>query len=112
MLIRDFHYLEQNGYHFPDTPMGSTRRYAIDFNCWFQSELITAPVTVEWKCVNHLSWVDDTFFSSEEVDTTSNLAIVTITPPCRGTYRVECIITAESNGMELVKVVPMSLKIY
>jgi hypothetical protein len=88
MSIKDFHYQEIDGDHFPDATLGSNLYYGLDFTCWLGNEedVITG---VEWNIPEGIDSMPSFI--------TGNVGNIKLKPLRTGSFIINCVMTSEET---------------
>ena len=103
MKLRRYHYEDVDGTHFPDSMVGDSLFYSIDFQCWLKNENDT---------IVSVTWAAQPGVVASDAYTEGYLAHVRLTPSTFGSFKIECRLTCAEGSVEQIRVVPMILKVF
>ncbi len=86
--MKNFHYTDIDGEHFPDATLGSNMFYGLDFACWLDNESDTI-VSVEWNLPDGVV-SDDSFMQG-------TIGNVKLRPTRTGSFLINCVLTSEET---------------
>lgn len=104
MVVHQQCYIGEDGYHFPDTFLGSALYYSLDLTDWFAS-IGGSCASVEWSTEDFIDLADEYKYDS--------VAFVKLITKRRGTFKVQATIrVTNSYGRSQTNVIPINLRVY
>ena len=103
MNPKKFSYKNIDGNHWPDADVGDELYYALDLDCWLNSENDTV-VGFRWEVPEGVERLDDFV-----LDNQANIKLKTNTI---GTFKILGYLTSAELGFEQINAIPTMLKVY
>lgn len=105
MIVHQQCYLAQDGYHFPDTFLGSELYYSIDTAAWLDN--------VDGRVITDTAWTTSDNITISDSYNEGSVLFVKLLTLQRGTFKVTCTLQIQDPSTRTQKkVIPINLKVY
>jgi hypothetical protein len=103
MIPKDYVYTDIDGCHWPDTKLGSSMFYSIEYSQWLSDENDSF-VSASWEIPEGVT--------GSEAYESGGEAFIKITADTRGSHKIKMNLTTSESGYVQTQVVEMILKVY